>query len=178
MATHTTAHSEAIATLPPALVDARQHAGRLWQARAPRERQLIVAMAVAVGALLVWLLFVQPALQTLRTATPEIDRLDRQLQQMQLAAAEARELRSASPIPSSQAVAALQAATARLGSRARLVVQGDRATLTFTAVAAEALKAWLGEARSGARARPTEAQWVKAGDGYSGSVVVLLGSPA
>ena len=34
-------------SLPPALDDARQQAGRLWQARAPRERQLIVVMAIA-----------------------------------------------------------------------------------------------------------------------------------
>ena len=36
-------------SLPPALNDARQQAGRFWQSRAPRERQLIVVMAVAVA---------------------------------------------------------------------------------------------------------------------------------
>ncbi len=162
-------------TLPPALGDARQQASRFWQTMASRERLLVVAAAVAVGILVVWLLAIQPALRTLREAPVEIDRLDRQLQQMQLAAEEAKGLRSASPIPPTQAVAALQAATERLGNKSKLVVQGDRATLTFTATPAEALRAWLGEARSGARARPVEAQWVKAGDGYSGNVAVLLG---
>jgi general secretion pathway protein M len=162
-------------SVPPA-IDARQQASRFWQARAPRERQLIAAAGVAVAILLLWLVAMQPALRVLREAPPEIDRLDRQLQQMQLTAAEAQALRSAAPIPASQAAAALQAATDRLGGRSKLLVQGDRATLTFSAVPADALRAWLGEARSGARARPVEAQWTKAGDGYSGSIVVVLAS--
>lgn len=163
-------------SMPPAVGDARQQANRFWQARAPRERQLLVAAAVAIAFLVVWLIAVQPALRVLREAPSEIDRLDRQLQQMQLTAAEAQGLRSAAPIPTTQAVTALQAATERLGGKSKLVVQGDRATLTFTAVPADALRAWLGEARSGARARPVEVQWVKAGEGYSGSVAVVLSS--
>ena len=74
-----------------------------------------------------------------------------------------------------QAATALRAATAQLGERAKLAIQGDRATLTFTGVPADALRAWLGEARSAARARPTEAQLVKAATGYSGSVTLSLG---
>ena len=163
-------------TLPPTGGDARQRAARYWSSLAARERVLVAAGAAAVGILVVWMLGVQPALRTLRDAPVEIDRLDRQLQQMQIAAAEAQGLRSASQIPATQAVSSLQAATERLGGKSKLVVQGDRATLTFTSIPAEALRAWLGEARSGARARPVEAQWVKAGDGYSGNVAVLLGS--
>jgi general secretion pathway protein M len=163
-------------SLPPALQDARQQAGRFWQSRAPRERQLIGAGAVAVGALLLWLIFLQPALRTLRETPAELDRLDLQLQQMQLAAGEMQTLKTASPVPSEQAAAALRAATTPLGDKAKVVVQGDRATLTFTGVAPEALRAWLGEARSAARARPSEAQLVKAAAGYSGSITVVLGS--
>ncbi|MGZ5276551.1 MAG: type II secretion system protein GspM [Caldimonas sp.] len=162
-------------TLPPALDDARQQAGRFWQARAPRERQLIVAMAVAVGALLVWLVLLQPALRVLHDAPLDLDRLDLQMQQMQLAAGEMQSLRAASPVPAEQAATALRAATAQLGDKAKLAVQGDRATITFTAIPAEALRGWLGEARSAARARPTEAQLVKAASGYSGSITVSLG---
>ena len=73
-------------SLPPALNDARQQAGRFWQARAPRERQLIIVMAVSVAVLLVWLVLIQPALRILREAPLELDRLDQQMQQMQLAA--------------------------------------------------------------------------------------------
>lgn len=160
---------------PPAKGDLKAQALRFWSARTPSEQLLIAAMLVLVAAALVWWIAVQPALRTLREAPAEIDQLDRQIQQMQLAAAEAQGLRGASQVTTQQAVAALNAATERLGPSAKLVVQGERATLTFTAVPAETLRGWLNEARSGARVRPVEAQWVKAGDGYSGNVVVLLG---
>jgi len=162
-------------SLPPALNDARQQAGRFWQARAPRERQLIVVMTVAVSILLVWLILIQPALRTLREAPLELDRLDQQMQQMQLAAGEMQGLRAASPVPTEQASTALRAATAQLGSTAKLAIQGDRAVLTFTGIQGDALRGWLGEARSAARARPMEAQLVKAATGYSGSITVSLG---
>lgn len=162
-------------SLPPALDDARQQAGRFWQSRAPRERQLILVMAVAVGGLLVWLALIQPALGILRQAPADLDRLDQQMQQMQLAASEMQGLRAASPVPTEQATTALRAATAQLGERARLAVQGDRAVLTFTGIEGDALRSWLGEARSAARARPMEAQLVKAATGYSGSITVSLG---
>jgi general secretion pathway protein M len=162
-------------SLPPALNDARQQAGRFWQTRAPRERQLIVVMAVSVTVLLVWLALIQPALRTLREAPLDLDRLDQQMQQMQLAASEMQSLRAASPVPTEQATTALRAATAQLGERAKLAVQGDRATLTFTGIQGDALRGWLGEARSAARARPMEAQLVKAATGYTGSITVSLG---
>lgn len=162
-------------SLPPALNDARQQAGRFWQARAPRERQLIIVTGIAVSVLVVWLTLLQPALRTLHDAPIDLDRLDQQLQQMQVAAGEMRTLRAASPVPSEQAANALRAATAQLGEKAKLAVQGDRATLTFTGIPAEALRAWLGEARSAARARPMEAQLVKAATGYSGSISVSIG---
>ena len=163
-------------SLPPALNDARQQAGRFWQARAPRERQLILVMAISVTVLLVWLALIQPALRTLREAPLDLDRLDQQMQQMQLAASEMQGLRSASPVPTEQATTALRAATAQLGERAKLSVQGDRAVLTFTGIQGDALRGWLGEARSAARARPMEAQLVKAATGYTGSITVSLGS--
>jgi len=162
-------------SVPPAINDARQQAGRFWQSRAPRERQLIVVMGISVTILLVWLVLVQPALRILRDAPVELDRLDQQMQQMQLAASEMQGLRAASPVPTEQASTALRAATAQLGSSAKLAIQGDRAVLTFTGIQGDALRGWLGEARSAARARPVEAQMVKAAIGYSGSITVSLG---
>jgi general secretion pathway protein M len=162
-------------SVPPAINDARQQAGRFWQSRAPRERQLIVVMVVSVTILLVWLILIQPALRILREAPLELDRLDQQMQQMQLAASEMQGLRAASPVPTEQASTALRAATAQLGSGAKLAIQGDRAVLTFSGIQGDALRGWLGEARSAARARPVEAQMVKAATGYSGSITVTLG---
>jgi general secretion pathway protein M len=162
--------------LPPLRNDARAQASRFWQARAPREKQLIAAMAVAVGALLLWWIAIQPALRTLREAALEIERLEQQTQQVQLAAAEMQTLRSTSPVPVEQAMAALRAATTRLGDKAKISVQGERATLTFTGIPAEALGTWLSEARNAARARPIEAQMIKSGAGYNGSITVSVGS--
>jgi general secretion pathway protein M len=128
-----------------------------------------------VGVLLVWLVAVQPAWRTLREAPAQIDALDMQLQQMQRLAAESRELRATPPLPATQSMTALQAATTRLGDRARLAVTGDRATLTLNGVNGEQLRDWLFEARSAARAQPVEAQLTRGAAGYSGSVVVSVG---
>ena len=152
----------------------RAQAGQLWRSRAPRERQLIAAGAIALAVLLVWLIAVQPALKTLRETPAELDRLDSQWQQMQLAAFESAALRSASPVPPAQANEALRAATERLGGKGKIVLQGDRAVLTFSGVPFEALRNWLGEARSAARARPVEAQLLKGASGYSGSISISL----
>jgi len=129
-----------------------------------------------VAVLLVWLTLVQPALRTLRETPLELDRLDQQMQQAQLAAGEVQALRAASPVPPEQAATALRAATQQLGDKAKLTMQGDRATLTFTAIPAETLRVWLVQARSAARARPAEAQLLKGAGGYNGSIIVVLGS--
>ncbi|HJV96458.1 MAG TPA: type II secretion system protein M, partial [Albitalea sp.] len=63
----------------------------------------------------------------------------------------------------------------RLGDKGRLLMQGDRATLTLTGVQADALRAWLSEARSAAHARAVDVQLSRSAQGYSGTVVVSLG---
>ena len=159
---------------PPPAASVRAEANRFWQSLAPRERLLIAVGAVALVVIIVWLIAVQPALRTLRDTPVELDRLELQLQQMQLAALESETLRGASPVPATQAADALRAATERLGGKGKITIQGDRATLAFTAVPFEGLRTWLGEARSGARARPVEAQLLKAPGGYSGSISLTL----
>ena len=146
-----------------------------WQALADREKRLaLLALAVVVlGA--VWLLAVQPAWRTITRAPAEIDTLDAQLQNMQRLATEVQQLRSAPPVTPDQAAAALKAATERLGDKAKLALQGERAVLTGTAVGTGALRDWLAEARAGARARPLEANLTRAAQGYSGTLVVAVG---
>ena len=161
--------------LPPALVTIRQQAAAWWQGRAPRERQALVSVVVVVVLFAVWSLFIAPALRTLREAPAQLDRLDAQLQQMQRAATESVVLRSVAPVSNAQAALALKAASDRLGDRARLTVQGDRASIALTGVDTESLRAWLQEARSGARARPVEAQLQRGPQGYSGTLNVTLG---
>ncbi|NML13472.1 type II secretion system protein GspM [Azohydromonas caseinilytica] len=146
-----------------------------WRALAPRERRLLSVAGALLGVLLLWLLAVQPAWRTLREAPVEIDRLEAQLQRMQRQAAEVRELRATPPVPAAQGVEALRSATQRLGERAKLTVAGDRATVTLTGVEGEQLRDWLAEVRNGARARPVEMQLTRAGQGFSGNVVLALG---
>ncbi|MBC7484239.1 MAG: type II secretion system protein M [Rhizobacter sp.] len=162
-------------TLPPALITIRQQAAAWWQGRAPRERQALIAVVVVVALFTVWSLFIAPALRTLREAPAQLDRLDAQLQQVQRAAAESVVLRSVAPVSNAQASLALKAASDRLGDRARLTLQGDRASIALTGVDTESLRAWLQEARSGARARPVEAQLQRGPQGYSGALNVTLG---
>jgi general secretion pathway protein M len=160
----------------PGMSTLRQQAGHWWRARTPRERQAVAAVVFVIGAFVVWSALIGPALRKVREAPSQLDRLDAQYQQMQRVAAEGATLRGASRVSPAQAVVALKAATDRLGTNARLVVQGDRATLTLTGgVDAVALRAWLVEARSGARARPVDAQLQRGPLGYTGSLGVTLG---
>ena len=148
-----------------------------WQGLARREQALLAVVAAVVALAMLWLVAVQPAWRTLARAPAEIDTLDAQLQTMQRLAAEAQELRAAPPVTPDQAAAALKAATARLGDKAKLALQGERAVLTLSGVGSGALRDWLAEARAGARARPLEANLARATQGYSGTLVVGLGGP-
>ena len=73
--------------------------------------------------------------------------------------------------------AALKAATTRLGDKARLTVQGERATVTVSGINGDTLRSFLTEVRGSARARPVEAQLVRNARGYDGTLVLSLGSP-
>jgi general secretion pathway protein M len=145
-----------------------------WHALAPRERRAASIALWVVVLFAAFSLLVQPAWRTLSAAPRQLDQLDAELQRMQGLAAEAQTLRGVAPVSAAQAAAALQSATTRLGSGAKLSLQGERATLTLTGAPPEALRAWLIEARSAARARPIEAQLAQAAAGYSGSLIVSL----
>ena len=146
-----------------------------WQTFSERDRRAIILASVALGAYLLWVIGIQPAMKTLNKAPTEILRLEEQLQRMNRMAQESRELRSIAPVSPAQATASLQAATDRLGSQGRITIQGDRATLTVSDIKPQALKDWLNEARSAGRARPLEAQLSKTARGYSGTILLAVG---
>ncbi len=146
-----------------------------WAALPERERRLAGFAGAALLLFLTWVVAVQPALRTLASAPAQRDALEVQWQAMQKRAAEVTELRGATPMSPEQSLAALKAATDRLGAKARLSVQGDRVVLTLTNVGTSELRDWLAEARSGARARPVEATLSRAADGYSGTLIVAVG---
>ena len=161
---------------PAALAPARGAAHAWWSSLATRERRLVAWAGALLGLFLVWLVAVQPALQTLRSAPAEHDRLDLQLQSMQRLAAEVTSLRGTPPVSAEQAAAALKAATERLDDKARLTLQGERAVLTLNGLGSGALRDWLAEARSGARARPVEASLTRSANGFTGTLVLSLGN--
>lgn len=149
-----------------------------WSQLALRERRLLTLAGTLVVLLIVVTVFVQPAWRTLRAAPAQLDALDLELQNMQRLAGETAELRATPPVNTTQSGAALKAASERLGDKAKLSLQGERAVLTLNGIGTEQLRSWLAEVRSGARARPVEASLTRGASGYSGTIVVALGGSA
>ena len=146
-----------------------------WRALAVRERRLAWMAASVIVLGLTWALAVQPAWRTIARAEAELETLEAQLQAMQRLAVEAQQLRKAPAVTPDQGAAALKSATERLGEQGKLALQGERAVLTVTGVGSAALRDWLAEARAGARARPLEANLTRAAQGYSGTLVLVVG---
>ncbi len=145
-----------------------------WRALAARERNVLTAAGAFLAVVLFWSVAVAPAWRTLSETPAQIDQLDAQLQTMRRLAAEAAELRNVAPISAMQSSTALLAATDRLGERARLILQDDRATVTLNSMPGGDLQSWLAEVRSAARARVAEAQLSRDAQGYAGTVVLSL----
>lgn len=149
-------------------------ARQAWTRLARREQLALMLMGGLALALLLWSLGLAPALRTWREVPAQREALESQWLQMQRVAAEARELKALPPVSAEQSSQALRAATERLGSKGKLSLVGDRATLVLTGATPEQLTDWLAEARSGARARPIELQLSHTGAGLQGQVVVGL----
>lgn len=159
-----------------ALTDTRDQLLARYAKLDARERQMVVIMILALGFLVVWLLLVRPAWKTLDDAPALREQADAQLLQMQAVSNEAKQLRALPPVPPSVAEQVLKAATESLGGKAKLAMQGDRAVLSLTGATGEDMRTWLIQARGGARARPVEANLVRAGDGYNGTLIVAIGN--
>ncbi|RVT53397.1 type II secretion system protein GspM [Rubrivivax albus] len=149
-----------------------------WAGLSARERQGVTLAAVVVGLALLWVVAVQPAWRTVRSAPAQQAQLDAAWQRMQRDAAEAKRLRALPPVAPALAAQTLQAATTRLGDAGKLSLQGERAVLTLTEANGDAIAQWLAEVRRGARARAIEARLEAAGDGYSGRITVAIGGGA
>ena len=154
----------------------RVRATAAWRARAPRERIALAVAASALIALVVWALFVAPALATLRSSPQQLEALETQLLQMRGMAVEVRDLRNMTPVAAAQAGLAIKTAVERHGDKVRLTLQPDRALITLINVSPEQLRALLVEVRSTARARAVEAQLNRVPAGYSGTLVFSMGA--
>jgi general secretion pathway protein M len=130
-----------------------------WQALAPREQTLIGAAAAVVVLALLWWVALAPALGVLKTANAQRSALDAQLQQMQALQAQANALQGQAKMNLPDAARALEASVKqRLGAAAQLSVAGSQATLTLKNAPADALAQWLGQARTTAKAVPSQAR--------------------
>jgi general secretion pathway protein M len=147
-----------------------------WAALAPREQVMVAAATVLVVVALVWLIAVHPALNVLRAADRQHRELDAQLQQMTSLQQQARTLLAQPKVGHDEALRLLETSLReRIGTSARLAVNGDRATITLTGTPADVLARWLTQARVDARALPNQARLTRNATGsWEGTIVVSL----
>jgi len=147
-----------------------------WEGLAAREKMLTVAAAALVAVALVWLVLLGPALATLRSAETQRRALDEQLRQMQLLQAQAQALQAQPKQNHDDAVRLLELSVRqRLGTTGRILIAGDRATVTLTGASPDALAQWLTQARVNARALPGEARIARNAAGlWDGTLVLAL----
>lgn len=152
-----------------------------WRLLARREQRLLLAALALVLLALLWSVTLAPALATLKAAQQQRGVLDAQWQQMQRLQAQAKVLQAQPPLTFADARRLLEASVKPLGATAQLVVTGERVTLNFKAISADALAQWLAQARLNARAVPSEARLVRgaavagsAPGGWNGTLVLSL----
>jgi general secretion pathway protein M len=147
-----------------------------WTALAPREQLMLATAVVLIVLAILWMLFVGPALSTLRTAETQRRTVDAQLQRMAALRSQATAMQSQPKQNRDEAVRQLELATRQhLGTSGRMAISGDRVTVTLTATPAGAFAQWLSQARAAAHALPAEAHLVRnAGGTWDGSLVLAL----
>lgn len=149
-----------------------------WQRLAPREKVLVAATTALVVLVLVWLVAVRPALDVVRSAEQQHRVLDEQLQQMRALQQQAKSLQAQPKLNHDEAMRQLESSLRqRLGTTGRLVVAGNRATVTLTGTPPDALARWLTQVRVDARALPGEARLTRNTGGlWDGTMVLSLPS--
>lgn len=149
-----------------------------WAALASREKVMVAAAVGIVALALVWAVAVAPALSVLRSSRQQQRALDSQLQQMLALRQQARAMQSQPKVGRDDAQRLLEhSLRQQVGVSARLVYNGDRATITLAGTAPDALANWLTQARVDARALPSEAHLTRNAHGlWEGTIVLTLPS--
>ncbi len=106
----------------------------------------------------VWSIALAPALGTWQEAPARQASLDAQTQRMHQLRAQAQSLQQPSPIKRTEAIGWLEKSLSDLGPDARIIFEGDRATLSLSAAPPATLARWLSQARENAQALPLQAQ--------------------
>ena len=148
-----------------------------WQALAPREQRGLGIAAALVGAALLWMLALAPALHTLQGAEAQNALLSGSAERMQALQARARLLQTKPLVTPADSLKALQAATAALGKPASLQVLGEQATVSVRQISAQALAGLLAP-EPGSGPSPSEAHLQRDAGGaeplWSGTLVFRL----
>ncbi|OIN91401.1 MAG: hypothetical protein AUJ20_11300 [Comamonadaceae bacterium CG1_02_60_18] len=158
-------------------MSARELMQSRWQRVAPREQRSLLLAAAVLGAALLWWLGLAPALALWRSASAQHQQLDTQLQHMQALQAQARSLQALPTPDAATAQRALTAALQALGSDAKISTQGERLSVTFKGVSAQALAQTLSASRQNAHRTPTEAHLKRGDTGWDGTLVFTLPAP-
>lgn len=158
-------------------MSARQILQTHWQRASPREQRSLLLAAVVLGAALLWWLALAPALALWRSAPAQHQQLDTQLQHMLTLQAQARSLQALPTPDAATARRALEASLQTLGSDAKISVQGERLSVTFKGVTAQALAQTLSASRQNAHRAPTEAHLKRSDAGWDGTLVFTLPAP-
>jgi general secretion pathway protein M len=147
-----------------------------WATLAQREKVMVAAGIAVVALALVWMIFVGPALSTLRTAETQRRTLDSQLQRMAAMRTQAQAMQSQPRPNRDESLRQLeQSVKQRLGTTARMQVAGDRVTVTRAGTPADALAQWLAQSRAAAHTLPAEAHLVRNAAGtWEGNLVLAL----
>ncbi|MDB5880602.1 MAG: gspM [Ramlibacter sp.] len=147
-----------------------------WDRLAPREKTLVGATAALIAAALVWLILIGPALSVVLSAPEQQRALDAQLQRVRGLQLQAQALQSQPKQNHDDALRQLESSVReRLGTSARLLASGDRATVTLTGAAPDAVAQWLTQARLNARTLPSEARLRRNAAGlWEGTLVLTL----
>jgi len=144
-----------------------------WHALPGREQNLLLAALALVLVALLWWLALSPALATLKTAEQQRGALDAQLQLMQGLQAQAKTLQAQPRITMDEARRLLEASVKPMGAGAQLAITGERVSVTFKGIAAEALVQWLTQVRQNVRAVPTQARLVRSAPAAAGPAQAL-----
>ncbi len=146
-----------------------------WQGVSRREQRWLLGAVGLVVLALVWKLALAPALAVLKAAPQQHLALDAQLRQMLQLQAQVQALRAQPVISSAEARRALEASLTPLGSQAKWVLQGERASVTLNGVAPDVLARWLADARQNAHSVPSKAHLVRsATNTWDGTLVLTL----
>lgn len=145
-----------------------------WSRRPAREQGLLTAAALLVAGALLWSLALAPAWRTVKAYPVQRAALDTQLTSMWALEARARALQSRPALTAQAMRAGLQAAVAGLGPKASLQVLNQQATVTLQGLDAGTLAGWLALVRTETRLLPSQAQWKRTGNTWSGTVQFTL----